>query len=84
MNTNQRPNPSTTPKAPALEAMLTRKDIMEALAISLPTLRKAIRDGEFPKPAKIGGVDRWPASCIAQYIQQSLEANNATEEAASA
>ena len=58
------------------EYMMTRKDIMKLLGISPPTLRKAIDDGTFPKPANIAGQDRWPSSLVHRYIHQAAETSN--------
>ena len=53
------------------DLMLSLKDVTVRLDISKPTVLKAIRSGDFPKPIKVAGQDRWPSSVINDYLRQS-------------
>ena len=62
------------------DQMLTSKEVMKALSISRPTLDSAIRRGDFPRPVKIAGQDRWPSSVINEYIRMTNPQLQAKEE----
>lgn len=52
------------------EALLTRNEAAQRLAISNRTLEREIARGKFPRPLKIGRSSRWPASDVSQYLDR--------------
>ena len=53
------------------DQMLNRKQVLDRLGISRPTLDKALDTGDFPKAVKVAGQERWPSSVINEYIRQT-------------
>lgn len=50
--------------------LLTKKQVCELLQISSATLYRAVKDGRFPAPIKIGFISRWDAAAIAEAIDR--------------
>ncbi len=52
------------------DALLTREEAAQRLAVSKRTLEREIARGKFPRPLKIGRSSRWPASDVMQYLER--------------
>lgn len=53
------------------DQLYSRKELMNLLGISRFTLNRVLDSGEFPKPIKVAGQDRWPSSVINRHIRQN-------------
>lgn len=53
------------------DQLYSRRQVMELLDISRFTLDKVLANGDFPKPIKVAGQNRWPSSVINQHIRQN-------------
>ena len=53
------------------DQLYSRKQVMKLLDISRFTLDKVLASGDFPKPIKVAGQDRWPSSLINRHIRQN-------------
>ncbi|WBA86493.1 helix-turn-helix transcriptional regulator [Endozoicomonas sp. GU-1] len=53
------------------DQLYSRKELMNLLGISRFTLDRVLDSGEFPKPIKVAGQDRWPSSVINRHIRQN-------------
>jgi len=56
------------------DALLTRDEAAQRLAVSKRTLEREIARGKFPRPLKIGRSSRWPASDVSQYLDRLTRA----------
>jgi len=55
---------------PALEPLLTTKDLEALLRVHRRTVTRLCRSGRLPAPIKIGGSNRWRLSDINQALGQ--------------
>jgi prophage regulatory protein len=51
------------------DRLLRMQDLLDITGLSRATVYRAVCAGSFPKPIKIGGASRWPASELAAYIE---------------
>ena len=50
------------------DRMVTAKEVQALLSVSAPTLYRAIREGKFPPPIKIGRASRWWLSAVCKAL----------------
>jgi prophage regulatory protein len=60
----------TTPKKTAARKLLSRKDVLERVPLSYPTIWKMMRDGKFPRSREIGGKAAWIESELNAWITE--------------
>ena len=51
------------------ERLLGMRQIMQMTSLSRPTIRKYIRNGDFPDGYRVGKVKRWKRSDIQEWIK---------------
>jgi predicted DNA-binding transcriptional regulator AlpA len=54
----------------ALKPLLTVKDLERLLRVDRRTVARLCKKGEFPRPMKLGGGNRWRAEEVAQLIER--------------
>jgi predicted DNA-binding transcriptional regulator AlpA len=74
--------PATTPHSTAPKIVRT-EDIMHATGLARGTVYRLIRDGVIPKPRKLGHINYWPASFLADLIAGEFSATHQSKGAAS-
>lgn len=61
----------------ANDPLLTDKECVEILGVSLPTFWRWVREGTVPKPLKLGRLSRFPQSEIYGVIEKAAAARAA-------
>lgn len=51
-----------------IDRLLNLHEVTQLTALSRATVYRAIANGDFPPPVKIGRVSRWPASEISSFV----------------
>lgn len=54
--------------------LMSIRDITETLQRSRASVYRDIKNGDFPKPMKIGGSSRWHPSQVEGFIEARLQA----------
>ena len=73
------PPPEVAPPlpAPVVDQLLTMKDVMGRTRLSLSTIVRKIKSGEFPEPTHPGkNSNRWRAQVIEDYIKGHKDTGN--------
>lgn len=50
--------------------MLTIQEVAKALAVSVMTIYRMMRRGEFPRPLKIGKCSRWKQETVDAWLNE--------------
>lgn len=58
---------------PTGEPLLNSRAVSAHLNISRVTLWKLLKKGDFPRPAVIGGCNRWTRSAIDKWVQEKIQ-----------
>jgi len=62
-------------EATSLDTFLTVKEVSAHVGIGVSTVWKFVRQGEFPRPIKIGqNITRWRLSEVKAWMEQSFPA----------
>lgn len=51
-----------------IDRLLNLHEVTHLTALSRATVYRAIANGDFPPPVKIGRVSRWPASEVSSFV----------------
>nr|WP_111301067.1 AlpA family phage regulatory protein [Paracoccus saliphilus] len=51
-----------------IDRLLNLHEVTHLTALSRATVYRAIANGDFPRPVKIGRVSRWPASEVSSFV----------------
>ncbi|MEM9392800.1 MAG: helix-turn-helix domain-containing protein [Pseudomonadota bacterium] len=68
---------ANAPSCPIPALLLTDHECIAALGCARSTFWKWVQEGKFPRPAKLGGMSRWPATDIEAFIAQATAARDA-------
>jgi len=60
-----------------MSVFLKLKAVAVETSIGASTLEKMVARGDFPKPVKIGGSNRWVASEVSNWIEQKIAERDA-------
>ncbi len=72
MNAPVRPIPAKP--APAVEPLLSKRDVAAALGCEIRTVERLASAGRFPRPdVRVGRLPRWKAETIRRWIDQGGE-----------
>lgn len=62
-----------------IDRLLNLQEVIHLTALSRATVYRAIANGDFPPPVKIGRVCRWPASDIGSFVAGLSAKRDATD-----
>ena len=57
------------PLPTSLDRLLRLSDLVELTALSRATIYRLMNAGSFPPPIRIGGINRWPAHELVEFIE---------------
>jgi predicted DNA-binding transcriptional regulator AlpA len=55
------------------ERLLRLSEVASIVGFKRSTIFARMKDGKFPTAVRVGGVNRWSSSAIAQYVKDALE-----------
>ena len=58
-----------TPVPMGERMLLRQKDVLGCTGLSSSKLRRMVRDGEFPRPRKLGGIVVWKRSEVDDWLE---------------
>ena len=63
------PTDHATTQSTHMNRLLRMRDLIELTALSRPTIYREMAAGNFPRPLRIGGNNRWPLAEIVDFIE---------------
>lgn len=58
---------------PSIPEMLSRRQVAQHLNKSVSTLNRMLASGDFPRGAIVGNRECWPASDVADYLNERIK-----------
>lgn len=52
--------------------MLKIEEVTSMLGLSVSMVYKLMKNGEFPRPAKLGTASRWPAEQVEKWLEEKI------------